>query len=131
MEFNLKTKIPKPSEAELEILQVLWRDGPSTVREIFDKISINKPVGYTTVLKIMQRMTEKNILKRKEQNHKHVYQPTLREEDTQKVLLDKILNSAFGGSALKLVMQALGNKKSSKEDLKKIREYLDSIYKEK
>ena len=99
-------------------------------REIFDKIAEVKKVGYTTVLKIMQRMNEKNFLKRTETDGKHVYYPLLKEADTQKVLMDKILAAAFGGSAVKLIMHMLGNKKTSKEELKSIREYIDSIYKE-
>ena len=122
-----KNKSPKPTEAELEILQILWENGPSTVRFINDVLNKKKAVGYTTTLKIMQIMSEKNLVTRDEENRSHIYSAAYKEDETQKVLLDKFLESAFGGSASKLVMQALGNRKTSKREIEEIREFLDKI----
>ncbi len=118
---------PKPTNAELEILQILWSEGPSTVKVINDRLSEKKEVRYTTTLKLMQIMLEKGLLKRNEQNRSHIYVPTIQENETQKLLLNKLMETAFGGSAMKLVMQALGNGKTSKEEIDQIREYLKKI----
>ena len=122
-----KNKTPKPTEAELEILHILWENGPSTVRFINDILNKKKSVGYTTTLKIMQIMSEKNLVTRDEENRSHIYTAVYREDETQKVLLDKFLETAFGGSASKLVMQALGNRKTSKKEIEEIRQFLDKI----
>jgi predicted transcriptional regulator len=121
------TPIPKPTEAELEILQVLWQHGPCTVRFVHEKLSQTKEVGYTTTLKIMQIMADKQLVKRNEESRTHIYEANVSEENTQKQMLDKFLDIAFKGSASKLVMQALGNHKTSKEELKLIRNLLDKI----
>jgi BlaI family penicillinase repressor len=123
-------KNTKPTESELEILKVLWQQGASTVREVNDELSKKREIGYTTTLKIMQIMTEKNLLNRDSSKRTHVFTANVSEQETQQKLLDKLLDSAFGGSALKLVMQALGNKKSSDSDLKEIRSLLDDLEKE-
>lgn len=117
----------RPTEAELEILQILWKHGPCTVRFVNDKLNEKKEVGYTTTLKIMQIMFEKNLLERDDSKRSHLYNPTLKENETQGLLLDKFLHSAFGGSAMKLVMQALGNHKASKEEISRIRDFLDNL----
>jgi BlaI family penicillinase repressor len=122
-----KEKIPKPTESELEVLQVLWNSGPGTVRFVNDKLSEKKNVGYTTTLKIMQLMVEKGLLKRDENQRSHLYSAAVKEKDTQRLLLDRFLETAFGGSAMKLVMQALGNHKTTKEEISRIREFLDNI----
>ncbi|MGA8263212.1 MAG: BlaI/MecI/CopY family transcriptional regulator [Ignavibacteriaceae bacterium] len=122
-----KRSVPKPTKAELEILQILWGSGPSTVRFINDKMNQKKDVGYTTTLKIMQIMVEKNLLTRDEKNKSHIYSAVYKRDETQKVLLDKFLESAFGGSASRLVMQALGNRKTSKREIEEIRNFLDKI----
>ena len=122
-----KKSSPKPTEAELEILQILWDSGPTTVRFVNDKLNLKKEVGYTTTLKIMQIMTEKNLLARDEENKSHIYSAVYKKDETQKVLLDKFLESAFGGSASKLVLQALGNRKTSKKEIEEIRKFLDEI----
>ena len=122
-----KKSSPKPTEAELEILQILWDSGPSTVRFVNDKLNLKKEVGYTTTLKIMQIMTEKNLLSRDEENKSHIYSAVYKKDETQKVLLDKFLESTFGGSASKLVLQALGNRKTSKKEIEEIRKFLDEI----
>ncbi|MFD2246867.1 BlaI/MecI/CopY family transcriptional regulator [Pontibacter ruber] len=117
----------KPTEAELEILQVLWQHGPSTVRFVNEELSKTKEVGYTTTLKIMQIMTEKGMLEPDKSSRTHVYRPLLSEEATQRKLLDRFLDTTFRGSAMKLVMQALGNHSTSPEELDEIRNLLDKL----
>ena len=118
---------PKPTEAELEILKVIWDHGPSTVRLVNDTLSKNRRVGYTTTLKIMQIMSDKGLLKRDTSGKTHIYQAAVSQQKTQQQLIDKLMTSAFGGSAMKLVMQALGNKKSTKEEINEIRAFLDQL----
>ena len=122
-----KKSIPKPTEAELEILQVLWGNGPGTVRFVNDRLNEQRKVGYTTTLKIMQNMFDKKMLKRDTSHRSHLYKPALKENDTQRMLLDRFLTTAFGGSAMKLVLQALGNHNASKEEISQIRELLDNL----
>lgn len=122
-------KISKPTEAELSILQILWQYGPSTVRFVNEKLNIEKKVGYTTSLKTMQIMHEKKLVKRNEENRTHIYEANVKEEDTQKQLLDRFLDKTFKGSAMKMVMQALGNRKTSKKELDEIRNLLDKLEK--
>jgi predicted transcriptional regulator len=126
-----KDSVAKPTEAELEILQILWKHGPCTVRFVNDRLNKRKTVGYTTTLKIMQLMLEKNLLKRNESTRSHLYQAVVKEKETQGLLLNRFLETAFGGSALKLVMQALGNHKTSKEEISQIRKLLDNLEGEK
>ena len=115
----------KPTDAELEILQVLWAQGPSTVRQIHDELIKTRDVGYTTTLKFMQIMHEKGLLTRIEDARSHVYTAVISEEETQKSLLDRFVDTAFRGSASKLVMQALGQHKASREELDEIRALLN------
>lgn len=122
-----KNTVPRPTESELEVLQVLWKHEPCTVRFVNDKLNGNKKVGYTTTLKIMQLMFEKNILKRDETQRSHLYGTVVKEKETQRLLLDRFLESAFGGSAMKLVMQALGNHKATTEEISRIRELLNTM----
>lgn len=122
----MKEKI-KPTEAEMEILKILWENGPSTVKEINVIQNKTKDVGYTTTLKIMQIMMEKKLLTRKSQGRSHIYKPAIKQSDTQKKLMNQLINSAFGGSASKLVMQALGNHNASKEELEEIKSMIDKI----
>jgi predicted transcriptional regulator len=129
----------RPTAAELEILSVIWSHGPSTVRFVNDKLNLDKSpkgtppqggwrnVGYTTTLKIMQIMAEKGLLKRDESQRSHLYMATAPEGSVQKLLLDRLLEQAFGGSALKLVMQALGGHKATPEEISRIRELLDNM----
>ena len=117
----------KPTEAELEILQLLWLHGPATVRFVNEELNKTKEVGYTTTLKIMQLMTEKNMVRRDESNRSHVYEAIIKEEATQKHLLDRFLESTFRGSATKLVMQALGNRSTTPEELDEIRKFLNKM----
>lgn len=125
-----KKDIPRPTEAELEILQVLWNSGPATVRLVNEKLGEKRPVGYTTTLKMMQIMHEKGLLKRDDRQRSHLYSPAIKEKETQRILLDKLLQNAFGGSAMKLVMQALGNHQASREEISRIREFLDHLEEE-
>ena len=117
----------KPTDAELEILQVLWSHGPCTVRFVNEHLNVKKRVGYTTTLKFMQIMTEKKMLGRNEKNRTHIYRPLIAKEETQNLLLDKFLLNAFGGSAMKLVMQALGNHHPTQEELDEIKAYIKKV----
>ena len=117
----------KPTEAELEILQVLWQNGPSTVRFVHDVLSQTKDAGYTTTLKLMQIMAEKGILEADKSSKSHIFRPLLSEQIAQQHLLDRFLDTAFRGSASKLVMQALGSQRTSKEELDEIRNLLDKL----
>jgi predicted transcriptional regulator len=122
-----KRQFPKPTDSELEILQILWQNGPSTVKSVNEILNGKKETGYTTTLKLMQIMNEKNLVDRDENERSHVYSAAIKENEIQKVLLDKLLETAFSGSAMKLVMQALGNSRTTKEELDKIREYINQI----
>jgi BlaI family penicillinase repressor len=122
-----QNKRAEPTKSELEILQVLWEKGPSTVRAVNDELLKVKDVNYTTTLKLMQIMADKGILKRDESQMKHIYHVAEAEEKTKDHLLDKFIDSVYQGSAGKLVMQLLGNKKASKEELDIIREMLDKL----
>jgi predicted transcriptional regulator len=122
-------KKTEPTKAELEILQVLWEHGPSTVRFINDKLNEQREVNYTTTLKLMQIMADKGILMRDESQMKHVYHVAEEEQTTKSQLLDKFVDSVYQGSARQLVMQLLGNKKASKEDIAAIKEILDKLEK--
>ena len=117
----------RPTAAELDVLNVIWTDGPSTVRAVNNKLSKDKDVVYTTTLKIMQIMVEKGLLTRDESQRSHLYAVAAPKEQVQKQLLDRLLDQAFGGSALKLVMQALGGHKASPEEIARIREQLDRM----
>ena len=116
-----------PTKSELEILQVLWEHGPSTVRSVHDQLLGQKDVNYTTTLKLMQIMSEKGLLNRDESQMKHVYSVAEDEQKTKAHLLDKFVNTMYKGSSSKLVMQLLGNKKASKEELKEIRDILKKL----
>ncbi len=116
-------KVQLPTEAELEILNVLWADGPSTVRDVHTQSS--KEVGYTTVLKQMQVMVEKGLLGRSERFRSHVYEPRIAKEQTQQRLTRNLVQRAFGGSAKNLVLGALSSEKVSAAELAEIRSMLD------
>ena len=118
----------EPTKSELEILQVLWEYGPSTVRFVNDQLNAKKRiVQYTGTLKLMQIMAEKGILKRDESNMKHVYKAALEEQKTKSFLLERFVDSLYNGSASNLMMQLLGNKKTSKKELDAIRELLKKL----
>jgi BlaI family penicillinase repressor len=121
-------KARKPTEAELEILTVLWERGPSTVRDVFEALPKDRGAMYTTVLKLMQIMTAKDLVSRRADQRAHVYEARLPREQTQCQLLQDLVERAFGGSALRLVQQALsGARKASPEDLAEIRRLLDEF----
>ena len=118
---------PRPTDAELSILRVLWTLGPSTVRDVHEQLNRRAPTGYTTVLKLLQIMTEKGLVVRDETERAHIYEARLSEQKTQRQLLGDLADRAFGGSAAKLVMQALSGRKTSAEDLSAIRDLLDRL----
>jgi len=122
-----RRKVPRPTDAELAILRVLWERGPSTVREVHEVLSRARPAGYTSALKMLQIMTGKGLVRREESQRAHVYEARLTQEQTQQQLVRDLLKRAFGGSARKLVMQALAAKKVSPEELLKIRQLLDEL----
>jgi BlaI family penicillinase repressor len=124
-----KAKLPKPTEAELAILGVLWRRGPSTVREVWEQLSPAQRTGYTTILKLMQIMFEKGLVMRDDAQRSHVYAAARTEEQTQRQVVGHLLERLFAGSARKLVMQALAVKKASPAELAEIRKLLDEMEK--
>jgi len=117
----------RPTDAELAILRVLWSRGPSTVRQVHEAISRDRETGYTTVLKLMQIMTEKGLVERDESERTHVYQARFTQEATQQRLVSDLLDKAFGGSASQLVMRALAAKPASADELAQIRKLLDEL----
>ncbi|MCB9209127.1 MAG: BlaI/MecI/CopY family transcriptional regulator [Ignavibacteriales bacterium] len=117
----------KPTESELEILSILWEFGPSTVKFVNDKLNEKKEVGYTTTLKIMQIMFDKKLISREKLGRSHIYKSKIKKDETQGILLEKILETAFSGSASKLIMQALGRSKTSKKEIEEIKKYIEKI----
>ncbi len=117
----VKDDTPIPTEAELAILNVLWEAGPCTVREVQDILNKTRNSGYTTVLKMLQIMTQKKLVNRDESNHAHVYRASSSKQNTQKRLLDNLLNKAFGGSPLHLASTLFGSEKLSKSEFEKLR----------
>ncbi len=118
---------PRPTDAELSILRVLWERGPSTVRDVHELLNQVSPTGYTTVLKLLQIMTEKGLVVRDESNRAHIYEARHSEQKTQRQLLDNLADRAFGGSAAKLVVQALSGRKASTDELNQIRALLNEL----
>ena len=130
--FAMAAKYIKPTESELEILNILWAKDSATVRDVHEELAKSKDVGYTTTLKLMQIMHEKGLVKRDESMRTHIYQPAVNREKTQKHLLDKMIDSLFGGSSTQLVLQALGSgeQKLSNEELEKIQSLLNDLRKQ-
>ena len=124
------TRYIKPTESELEILQVLWERQTASVRDVHEDLMKLKDVGYTTTLKLMQIMHEKGLVKRDDSFKTHIYQPAVSKEKTQKHLLGKMIDSLFGGSSTELVIQALGNHKASPEELNEIQQLIDNLKKQ-
>src|SRR6478609_6252003 len=120
------SKPPRPTDAELAILRILWERGRCTVRQVHEALSRERPAAYTTALKMLQIMTEKGLVRRDETDRTHVYQPKLTEEQTQRQLVRDLVDRAFGGSATKLVMQALSAKRATPEELGEIRKLIES-----
>lgn len=125
----MSSEKPEPTKAELDILTILWKHGPSTVRAVHDQLNSFKEVNYTTTLKQMQLMAEKGMLSRDERSMKHIYEAVEEEQKTKSLLLDRFVDHLYGGSASNLVMQLLDNKKTSKAELDEIRAVLDQLEK--
>ncbi len=121
--------LPRPTESELAILRILWRLGPGTVRQVVEASAPG--TGYTTILKLLQIMTEKGLVERDDSERTHVFSPAQPEETTQRQLVDDLLQRAFGGSAQKLVLQALSGRKPSRQELAELRQLLNSLEKSK
>lgn len=122
---------PQPTDAELEILQTLWSHGPCTVREVHEALRVSKSVGYTTVLKLLQIMLEKGLVRRDESRRAHVYRASVEKLDTQKRLVGDLLDRAFAGSSAALVLRALAERPASADEVRKIRALLDDSESEK
>lgn len=120
----------KATEAELEILNILWDSGPATVRDVHDKLALTKDAGYTTTLKQMQVMLEKGLLSREARGKAHLYTAIPDRKQAQGQMVQRMIDSIFNGSAMQMVMQALGNHKPSTEELDMIQQYLDRKKKE-
>jgi predicted transcriptional regulator len=118
---------PRPTDAELSILRVLWQRGPSTVRDVHEELTQYNGTGYTTILKLMQIMTEKGLVVRDESQRAHIYEARYSEDRTQRQLLTDLTDRAFGGSAARLVMQALSGRRASADELTAIRRLLDQM----
>ena len=116
---------PRPTDAELAILRILWERGPSTVRQVHEVLARDRQAAYTTALKLLQIMTEKGLVERDERDRTHVYRARLGEEQTQRQLVRDLVDRAFGGSATKLVLQALASKRASADELRDIRKAID------
>lgn len=123
MNEHKKPKL-KPTTSELGVLQILWKRGPSTAREVHDELSQEKDVRYTTTLKTMQVMHERGFIRREIEEKKHIYHAAIEQEDTQNALLDNFLDRTFGGSALKLVLKALGNYDATQQELDQLKEII-------
>lgn len=123
----IRKKPPKPTAAELDILNVLWRLGPATVREVHTELSRRQPAGYTTVLKLMQIMAEKGLVARDERERAHVYRAVKKREETQGQIVGDLLDRVFGGSAAQMVMRALSHRRASAEEIAEIRRMLDKL----
>jgi BlaI family transcriptional regulator, penicillinase repressor len=122
-----KTSLPRPTDGELEILRVLWERGPSTVRQVLATLEARRAAGYTTVLKLLQIMTEKGLVRRDESERAHVYEARAPREETERQLVGDLLERAFSGSASALVMRALSSKKTSPDEVARIRRLLDEL----
>jgi predicted transcriptional regulator len=122
-----KRAIPRPTDAELAILRVLWQEGSATVRQVRDVLGRTRPTGYTTVLKLLQIMTEKGLVVRDESRRTHVYKASRSEAQTQRHLVGDLVRRAFGGSASKLVMQALATRQATAQELGEIRKLMDTL----
>ena len=119
--------VPRPTDAELAILRILWERGPSTVRQVHEQLARDRQAAYTTALKLLQIMTEKGLVERDERERTHVYKAKLSEDQTQRQLVRDLLDRAFGGSASKLVMQALATRRASADELREIRKVIDGV----
>jgi BlaI family penicillinase repressor len=124
--MNINTS-SKPTEKELEILVILWEKGPVAVKEVHEALGGEETNGYTTILKLLQIMHEKGLVTRQKSGKLHLYKAVPSQENTRQLMLNKMIDKVFQGSAMQLVMSALGNKKSSKEELQEIKKYLETL----
>jgi predicted transcriptional regulator len=122
-----KKVLPKPTDAELAILRVLWERGPSTVRDVTEALQVERGTGYTTALKLLQIMHDKGLVRRDDSQRTHIYSAVASEDVTQQQLIRDLLDRAFGGSARQLVLQALSSRKASPAELAEIRKLLDEL----
>ena len=120
-------EIAKPTEGELEILNILWEKGPCTVRQVHEVLEQSKGSGYTTTLKLMQIMHDKKLVKRDNSSKVHVFEAAVSKEKTQNQMIQKMIDTVFNGSAMQLVMQTLGNHKADAKELDEIRKYLNNL----
>ena len=120
-----KNTIYQPSDAELEILNILWEKEPASVRDIHEQVMAAKDVGYTTVLKQVQRLVEKGVLKKEIIDGTHLFRTTVKENEVKTALANKVLTHTFGGSALQMMMHALGDQQTSKAELEALKNWLD------
>jgi len=125
----MNRELPRPTDAELEILTVLWSLGPATVREVYEKISERRTAQYSTVLKFMQIMAEKGLVRRDEKQRAHIYEAAMPREWTQRQLAGDLLHRAFNGSATSLMVGALSARKASKKELAELHKLLDEYEK--
>jgi BlaI family transcriptional regulator, penicillinase repressor len=122
-------QLPRPTDAELAILRVLWERGPATVRQVHEALA-DRETGYTTTLKLMQIMADKGLVTRDESARTHVYAARVSQEQTQRQLVNDLVDRAFGGSAAELVLRALSDARTSAEDLREIRKLIDEAKEE-
>ncbi|MGC9326938.1 MAG: BlaI/MecI/CopY family transcriptional regulator [Candidatus Hinthialibacter sp.] len=125
--WKYKSTIPKPTEAELAILEVLWRLGSSTVRDVLDEFRKDRDVGYTTVLKMLQIMTQKGLVDRDESVRSHLYRARYEMEQTQEIMVKDLIERAFSGSVLQLILRALSVKRLSKKEIEELKDSLDKM----
>ena len=123
----MSKRFTKPTEAELEILQILWQKGPCSVREVNDLLNETREVGYTTTLKIMQIMLEKGLVDRNDEKRTHIYSAIPEEQDVQSQLLTRFVDATYRGSASRLVMQLLGSHKASQQELEEIKKLIEQL----
>ena len=121
---------PRPTDAELEILRVLWERGPATVRQVHESLAAARDTGYTTTLKLMQIMTDKGLVTRDESSRTHIYSAHASQESTQRQLVSDLVQRAFGGSAAELVLRALASHTTSDDELREIRKLIDEAQEE-
>lgn len=121
------SKNSKPTNSELDVLSILWKIGDATVREVHNELIKEKSTGYTTTLKIIQNMYDKNLLTREPKGQTHIYSAAIAQSEIQKDLLGGFVHKVFGGSSKNLILQALGNERPTKEELNEIRAMLDQL----
>ena len=121
----MSPQLPRPTDAELSILRVLWERGPATVRQVHEALADTRETGYTTTLKLMQIMADKGLVTRDESTRTHVYAARVSQQQTQRQLMNDLVDRAFGGSAAELVLRALSDRRTSADELREIRKLID------